>query len=565
MADRGMTSAVLTEIAKSQNQPFHLIEVFFDSGTVYMTDHNTPITWNSNTYLAGGQFITFSDINESNAITVSDIELQLSGVDRTFLVQILSENFMDRSVIIRKGFMNTSQAVIADPIIVYAGKMDEPTIVESSEGCTVSVKVANLFVDFLKTTGRYTNDESQKLFFPTDNGFQYAHQIIKEINWGKEGSGYGGGVTPVIPVTPPWKDPFIREDFLYGGGFDLTAAASAATVNAFGHNLTTGDTVAIAGALAVGEVPAASLNKDHTATVVDTQTFTIPISETVTASVANGGGSEYTINGDRLVVPFIKTQTTTNAENVVTVNNPYSEVVVGDMITFTDFVETGGMPADDLNDTEHYVTSVSTNSFDVEVVKYDNITSPPINTTSSSTTVEVEMANNDKNVGDTVVIAGAEDTGGIVAGNINGTQTITAVTENSVSFTSAGTASSSVKGGGNSVTVDTATPVTPPIETTSSSTSVTLYEGEHGLAVGDTFTLFNIMSVANLPPEELNKDHVVVSVPDADTVTFTVSTTADSTTTGGGSESMVALPVKATSAVLGGGAGAKVGFPSSVR
>jgi hypothetical protein len=321
----------------------------------------------------------------------------------------------------------------------------------------------------------------------------------------------------------------------------------------------------IAGALAVGEVPAASLNTDHTATVVDAQTFTIPITETVTTSVANGGGSEYTINDQLLVVPFIETQTTSNAENVITVNNPYSEVVVGDMVTFEDFEDTGGMPAANLNDTEHYVTSVSTNSFEVEVVKYENITSPPINTTSSSTTIEVEMANNDKNIGDTVVIAGAEDTGGVDADDINGTQTIIAVTENTVSFTSAGTASSSVKGGGNSVTVDEETPVTPPIETTSSSTSVTLYEGEHGLAVGDTFTLLNVMSVANLPPEEINKEHTVVSVVDADAVTFTVSTTADASTTGGGSESKVVLPVKATSAVVGGGVGAKVGFPSSVR
>ena len=175
------------------------------------------------------------------------------------------------------------------------------------------------------------------------------------------------------------------------------------------------------------------------------------------------------------------------------------------------------------------------------------------------------MANNDKNVGDTVVIAGAADTGGIVAANINGTQTITAVTENTVSFTSSGTASSTAKGGGNSVTIDAATPKTPPLETTSSSTTVKLYDGAHGLAVGDTFTLSNVMPVANLTPEEINKDHTVVSVPDSDTVTFTVSTTANSSTVGGGSESKVTLPVKATSAVLGGGLTAKVGYPSSVR
>ena len=581
MADRGMSAAVLTEVAKSQNEPFHLVEIYFTSGTAYLTDAFKEITWNSNTYLAAGSFLTFSDITEENALTVSEIEVQLTGVDRNYLVDVLNERFMDQNLIIRKGFFDSSNAVIVDPIIIYSGKMDEPTIIESSETCTVSVKVANLFVDFLKTTGRYTNDESQKLFFPNDNGFQYAHQIIKEINWGKEGtSGGGGGVinpptvpgfpgtTPYTPGRPNYVIPRMQQAQSQGGGIELIENGGGftyGTVNAFAHNLTTGDSVTIAGAEAVGELPAASINKDHTITVVDDETFTFPFTDTVTTAVANGGGNEYTINDDRLNVPLIKTQTTTNNENVVTVNSPNTEVAVGDMAKFSDSEAVGGIAADDINNTEHYISSVSTNSFDVKVTRTEPVTSPPIKTTSSSTTVEVEMANNDKNVGDTVVIAGAADTGGIVAANINGTQTITAVTENTVSFTSSGTASSTAKGGGNSVTIDAATPKTPPLETTSSSTTVKLYDGAHGLAVGDTFTLSNVMPVANLTPEEINKDHTVVSVPDSDTVTFTVSTTANSSTVGGGSESKVTLPVKATSAVLGGGLTAKVGYPSSVR
>ena len=116
----------------------------------------------------------------------------------------------------------------------------------------------------------------------------------------------------------------------------------------------------------------------------------------------------------------------------------------------------------------------------------------------------------------------------------------------------------------NSVTVDAATPVTPPLETTASSTTVTLHEGSHGLAVGDTFTLFNTMPVASLDPSELNKEHTVVSVPNTDSVTFTTTTAAASTSIGGGSDSVVFLPVKATSAVLGGGSSAIIGLKTSV-
>jgi len=335
------------------------------------------------------------------------------------------------------------------------------------------------------------------------------------------------------------------------------------TVNAFDHNLTTGDTVTIEDAEAVGEVPASSLNAEHTVTVVDTQSFTIPISETITETVNFGGGNEYSINDEFLSVPFINTQTTTNEENVITITAPNTEVKVGDMITIQGAVDTGGIPAANLN-TEHYVKSYDDNSFELEVKKFEKVTAPPIQTTDTSTTVVVEIANNNKNIGDSVVIAGAVDTGGIVAANINGTQTITAATENTVSFTSSGTATSTTKGGGNSVTIDSSEPVTPPIETTADSTTVTLNQGEHGLALGDRFTLFNIMPVAGLPPSELNKEHTVVSVPDTNSVTFTSITAASSSTIGGGSSSVVFLPVKATSAVLGGGSSALIGLKNSV-
>ena len=94
MADRGMSAAVLTEVAKSQNEPFHLVEIYFTSGTAYLTDAFKEITWNSNTYLAAGSFLTFSDITEENALTVSEIEVQLTGVDRTYLVDVLNERMM---------------------------------------------------------------------------------------------------------------------------------------------------------------------------------------------------------------------------------------------------------------------------------------------------------------------------------------------------------------------------------------------------------------------------------------------------------------------------------------
>ena len=108
-------------------------------------------------------------------------------------------------------------------------------------------------------------------------------------------------------------------------------------------------------------------------------------------------------------------------------------------------------------------------------------------------------------------------------------------------------------GGGVSVTIDSVDPKPPPISTTSSSATVTVYQTAHGLVVDDTFSLAGTMDVGGISQSVLNEQHTVVSVPDTNSVTFTASETATETTTGGGRQVNVKLPVKATSATTGGG------------
>ena len=170
MANRSSTAAFQTEIVKDQNQPIHLVEIHFDSptGTQYLTDAFISITYDSNTYSPLGYFLTFSNIDETSQLQVNGIYLNISGVDQTYISHVLDEDFVDRKVIIRKAFLSTTDdSLIADPIIIFQGNTNSPSISEAQdEGlCTVSIEVANQFVDFEKTGGRYTNSESQKMFY----------------------------------------------------------------------------------------------------------------------------------------------------------------------------------------------------------------------------------------------------------------------------------------------------------------------------------------------------------------------------------------------------------------
>lgn len=188
MADRNATEAVIAELGKSKNQPFHLVEVGFDSTPVYATDAWRNITWNGHTYTALGHFMSFSDIEETSELQVANLTAQLSGVDQSLISAVLTENYIDRPLKIYKGFLNDSMQVIADPILIFEGRMDSPVIEENPDDgtCTVAVTATNAWVDFERLSGRHTNHEEQQLFFPGDKGFEFASEVMKEILWGRK-------------------------------------------------------------------------------------------------------------------------------------------------------------------------------------------------------------------------------------------------------------------------------------------------------------------------------------------------------------------------------------------
>ena len=187
MAERGMSASVKTEIAKPANRPCHLVSLHFDSGTTYITDYHRKLTYDSNDYLAFGSLLGATDIEETSELMVSSMTLSMSGIDQTMISAFLSDDYIDRTVKIYKAHINDSGAVIADPILIFEGRMDEPVIEEDPDAgsSSVQLKVTNQFTDFLRKPGRHTNHEEQQVHFPGDMGFEFASEIIKDIKWGR--------------------------------------------------------------------------------------------------------------------------------------------------------------------------------------------------------------------------------------------------------------------------------------------------------------------------------------------------------------------------------------------
>jgi hypothetical protein len=185
---RSLTSAVKTELATNDIRPVHLITIGFAT-PVNLTDCSFSLTssvsGSSVTYNASDFILGISNHTEETDITKSSVSLNLSGADQTFISTVLSENVVNDSVDIFRGFLDDSNALISDPFLLYRGKIDSFDIAETDKASQVNLSIVSNWADFEKKNGRKTNNTSQQRFFSGDVGMDFASQTVQDIKWGR--------------------------------------------------------------------------------------------------------------------------------------------------------------------------------------------------------------------------------------------------------------------------------------------------------------------------------------------------------------------------------------------
>lgn len=186
--DRGASAGAISEITAEQNQPCHLLEMLFDSGTTYITDLNRNISWKGQTYQAAGHLLDFGNIEETADLQVATVVGSLSGVDQAYLSLFLGENYIDRTVNIYKAFLDASQDLVSEPVLIFSGRVSGVDIKEDPNAgtCSISMEVASVWVDFQRRPGRRTTVSEQQSFYPDDVGFEFTSELDKEILWGRK-------------------------------------------------------------------------------------------------------------------------------------------------------------------------------------------------------------------------------------------------------------------------------------------------------------------------------------------------------------------------------------------
>lgn len=184
--NRGASAGVIAEFALDANRPIHLFELYLSGATTYATDAYRSVDWNGNTYPALGHFLDYSGVEEAGDLSITQASVRLSGVDQTLIAAILAYEYIDRRLVIRKAFLTSAEVVMVDPLPIFDGRVDSPSIEEDPESgiCSVTIAASSHWIDFERTPGRHTNHEEQQIWFPGDLGFEYVSLKSAQVIWG---------------------------------------------------------------------------------------------------------------------------------------------------------------------------------------------------------------------------------------------------------------------------------------------------------------------------------------------------------------------------------------------
>jgi hypothetical protein len=174
---RSMGALAAAQLTSNYVRLAVFVQLTFASSTQYVWSGRGPINWNGQTWLGLGELGSISTITEDSTLTAQGLSISLSGIPTSNISEALTEVQQGLPVMIYVVFADQNGNPI-DSIMSYAGRMDQPTIDESTETASIAISVENRLSDLQRAPFRRLTDQDQRLRFPTDDGFKYVNYLL---------------------------------------------------------------------------------------------------------------------------------------------------------------------------------------------------------------------------------------------------------------------------------------------------------------------------------------------------------------------------------------------------
>jgi len=201
--------------------PFFAIELMFDteeiiyngdtiqSEPLYMWTGLGDLTVDGKTYIGTGSFMHISEVTETADIRAAGASVTLTGLSSDILALALSQPYQGRLCYIKFGILDANNDVLlkqdsfplllensamidistGDPnalATLFTGYMDQMTIEESADTCTIQMTIESKLIDLERPRiFRYTS-ENQKARYANDLAFDFIPDLQDQpLSWGR--------------------------------------------------------------------------------------------------------------------------------------------------------------------------------------------------------------------------------------------------------------------------------------------------------------------------------------------------------------------------------------------
>lgn len=182
---RDLTSGMASALTGVVVRPVLLVEGQFVGGTLNWWTGIGELSWDSKTWLGAGDLLGISEVEETDEIKAGGVTFSLSSVKPSTVALALAE--MKRGLPGKAwlALLAENGSVIADPKIIFRGKLDTCVVTDGGETSTITLTYEHELIDLERARQvRYT-DQEQKRRFPGDRGLEgIAALQDAQVMWG---------------------------------------------------------------------------------------------------------------------------------------------------------------------------------------------------------------------------------------------------------------------------------------------------------------------------------------------------------------------------------------------
>jgi len=179
---RSLSTDLQAQVSAAETKTAFLVELGL-STTIRLTDWYSDVTYDSNSYEAGGSFLTVDSVTETGQLQIDEINLGFSNVTNQVRNLVQGGAFTDKTVEINLAYFNENETLVG-AINYFTGQIRSVSISESIDNSVLAMTVASHWANWNLTKGRHYSDESQKSAYTGDRGLEFATQVKSDVRWG---------------------------------------------------------------------------------------------------------------------------------------------------------------------------------------------------------------------------------------------------------------------------------------------------------------------------------------------------------------------------------------------